>query len=151
MYVSGAVLSADLGLPDIRLTTLTEVRAGAQIATLTARTVTVLEDAGLAGCHLEDQVNPKHCGHLDNKSVVPASDLVKRLPAAVSARCGPNFVVCARTGTAGGHRSGRFLLPDPESAGDGGERVAPSALQRRGGPRRHVTGKCWVMTRAISM
>ncbi|EUA33305.1 hypothetical protein I553_7715 [Mycobacterium xenopi 4042] len=50
-----------------------------------------------------------------------------------------------------GHRSGRFLLPDPESADDGGERVAPSALQRRGGPRRHVTGKCWVMTRAISM
>lgn len=80
VYVSGAVLSADLGLPDIGLTTLTEVTGrGAQIASATdlptlidadtgfgepmsaARTVTVLEDAGLAGLHLEDQVNPKRC------------------------------------------------------------------------------------------
>ena len=90
VYVSGAVLSADLGLPDIGLTTLTEVAArGAQIAGVTdlptlidadtgfgepmsaARTVTILEDAGLAGCHIEDQVNPKRCGHLDGKAVVP--------------------------------------------------------------------------------
>jgi methylisocitrate lyase len=119
VYVSGAVLSADLGLPDIGLTTLTEVAArGAQIAgatelpTLidadtgfgeplnTARTVTVLEDAGLAGCHLEDQVNPKRCGHLDGKDVVSTDDMVKRLRAAVSARRDPNFVICARTDAA---------------------------------------------------
>jgi methylisocitrate lyase len=120
VYVSGAVLSADLGLPDIGLTTLTEVSArGGQIAGVTdlptfidadtgfgepmsaARTVTVLEDAGLAGCHLEDQENPKRCGHLDGKAVVPASDMVKRLRAAVSARRDPNFIVCARTDAAG--------------------------------------------------
>jgi methylisocitrate lyase len=119
VYVSGAALSADLGLPDIGLTTLTEVAArGAQIAgatelpTLidadtgfgeplnTARTVTVLEDAGLAGCHLEDQVNPKRCGHLDGKDVVSTDDMVKRLRAAVSARRDPNFVICARTDAA---------------------------------------------------
>jgi methylisocitrate lyase len=116
VYVSGAALSADLGLPDIGLTTLTEVAArGAQIAAVTdlptmidadtgfgepmnaARTVTVLEDAGLAGCHLEDQVNPKRCGHLDGKSVVPTAEMVKRLRAAVAARRDPNFVICART------------------------------------------------------
>lgn len=116
IYVSGAALSADLGLPDIGLTTLTEVAArGAQIAAATdlptlidadtgfgaplnvARTVTLLEDAGLAGCHLEDQVNPKRCGHLDGKAVVSTDDMVKRLRAAVSARRDPNFVVCART------------------------------------------------------
>ena len=120
VYVSGAVLSADLGLPDIGLTTLTEVAArGAQIAAVTdlptlidadtgfgepmnaARTVTLLEDAGLAGCHLEDQVNPKRCGHLDGKAVVPAAEMVKRLRAAVAARRDPNFVVCARTDAAG--------------------------------------------------
>ncbi|MFZ0231126.1 MAG: methylisocitrate lyase [Mycobacterium sp.] len=120
VYVSGAVLSADLGLPDIGLTTLTEVAArGAQIAAVTdlptlidadtgfgepmnaARTVTLLEDAGLAGCHLEDQVNPKRCGHLDGKAVVPAAKMVKRLRAAVAARRDPNFVVCARTDAAG--------------------------------------------------
>jgi methylisocitrate lyase len=120
VYVSGAVLSADLGLPDIGLTTLTEVSArGAQIAAATdlptlidadtgfgepmnaARTVTVLEDAGLAGCHLEDQENPKRCGHLDGKAVVPTGEMVKRVRAAASARRDPNFVVCARTDAAG--------------------------------------------------
>lgn len=120
VYVSGAVLSADLGLPDIALTTLTEVSArGAQIANATdlptlidadtgfgepmsaARTVAVLEDAGLAGCHLEDQVNPKRCGHLDGKAVVPVGEMVKRLRAAVAARRDPNFIVCARTDAAG--------------------------------------------------
>jgi methylisocitrate lyase len=120
VYVSGAVLSADLGLPDIGLTTLTEVSArGGQIAGVTdlptfidadtgfgepmsaARTVTVLEDAGLAGCHLEDQENPKRCGHLDGKAVVPTSDMVKRLRAAVAARRDPNFIICARTDAAG--------------------------------------------------
>jgi methylisocitrate lyase len=119
VYVSGAVLSADLGLPDIGLTTLTEVAArGAQIAAVTdlptlidadtgfgepvsaARTVTVLEDAGLAGCHLEDQVNPKRCGHLDGKAVVETSEMVKKLRAAVSARRDPNFIICARTDAA---------------------------------------------------
>ena len=120
VYVSGAVLSADLGLPDIGLTTLTEVTGrGAQIASITdlptlidadtgfgepmsaARTITLLEDAGLAGCHLEDQVNPKRCGHLDGKAVVPTADMVKRLRAAVAARRDPNFVICARTDAAG--------------------------------------------------
>ena len=120
VYVSGAVLSADLGLPDIGLTTLTEVTArGAQIAAVTdlptlidadtgfgepmsaARTVTLLEDAGLAGCHLEDQVNPKRCGHLDGKDVVPTAEMVKRLRAALAARRDPNFVICARTDAAG--------------------------------------------------
>jgi methylisocitrate lyase len=120
VYVSGAALSADLGLPDIGLTTLTEVTArGAQISAVTdlptlidadtgfgepmsaARTVTLLEDAGLAGCHLEDQVNPKRCGHLDGKAVVATADMVKRLRAAVAARRDPNFVICARTDAAG--------------------------------------------------
>ncbi|WP_273735759.1 methylisocitrate lyase [Mycolicibacterium septicum] len=120
VYVSGAVLSADLGLPDIGLTTLTEVAGrGAQIASGTdlptlidadtgfgepmsaARTVTLLEDAGLAGLHLEDQVNPKRCGHLDGKAVVETAEMVKRLRAAVSARRDPDFVICARTDAAG--------------------------------------------------
>ncbi|GFG70464.1 methylisocitrate lyase [Mycolicibacter senuensis] len=120
VYVSGAVLSADLGLPDIGLTTLTEVAGrGAQIAAATdlptfidadtgfgeplnvARAASIFEDAGLAGCHLEDQVNPKRCGHLDGKAVVPTADMVKRLRAAIAARRDPNFIICARTDAAG--------------------------------------------------
>lgn len=116
VYISGAVLANDLGLPDIGLTTATEVatRAG-QIARTTdlpalvdadtgfgepmnaARTVELLEDAGLAGLHLEDQVNPKRCGHLDHKAVVDTATMVRRLRAAVSLRRDPNFVICART------------------------------------------------------
>ncbi|WP_024806520.1 methylisocitrate lyase [Nocardia sp. BMG51109] len=115
-YVSGAVVSAELALPDIGLTTLSEVtERGREIARVTdlptlidadtgfgepmnaARTITLLEDAGLAGCHIEDQVNPKRCGHLDGKAVVPAADMARRIRAAVSARRDPGFVVCART------------------------------------------------------
>jgi methylisocitrate lyase len=116
VYVSGAVLAAELGLPDIGLTTATEVtqRAG-QIARMTAlptivdadtgfgepmnvaRTVQGLEDAGLAGCHIEDQVNPKRCGHLDGKQVVDDDTAVKRIRAAVDGRRDPNFLVIART------------------------------------------------------
>lgn len=116
VYVSGAALSADLALPDIGLTTLSEVAdRGGRIARVTglptlidadtgfgepanvARTVAVLEDAGLAGCHLEDQVNPKRCGHLDNKQVVPADEMIRRIRAAVLARRDPDFIICART------------------------------------------------------
>jgi len=116
VYISGAVMANELGLPDIGLTTLTEVatRAG-QIARLTdlpclvdadtgfgeplnlARTVAELEAAGLAGCHIEDQENPKRCGHLDGKSVVDAGTATRRIRAAAAARHDPNFLVMART------------------------------------------------------
>jgi len=116
IYISGAVLSADLGLPDIGLTTLTEVAGRSQqIARMTdlpaivdadtgfgepmnvARTTQTLEDAGLAGMHIEDQVNPKRCGHLDGKQVVDADTAIKRIRAAVDARRDANFLVMART------------------------------------------------------
>ena len=116
VYISGAVLANDLGLPDIGLTTLTEVatRAG-QIARMTdlpalvdadtgfgepmnvARTVQELEHAGLAGCHIEDQFNPKRCGHLDGKNVVDLETASKRIRAAADARRDPNFLIMART------------------------------------------------------
>lgn len=120
VYVSGAVLANDLALPDIGLTTLTEVATRSrQIARATslpvlvdadtgfgepmsaARTVSEFEDAGLAGCHFEDQVNPKRCGHLDGKEVVPTELMVRRINAAVKERRDENFVICARTDAAG--------------------------------------------------
>ncbi|MBN7794320.1 methylisocitrate lyase [Microbacterium esteraromaticum] len=116
VYISGAVLSADLGLPDIGLTTLTEVAGrGQQISRMTdlptiidadtgfgepmnvARTIQSMEDAGIAGAHIEDQVNPKRCGHLDGKAVVDADTAVKRIRAAVDARRDENFLIMART------------------------------------------------------
>lgn len=120
VYVSGAVLANDLGLPDIGLTTLTEVatRAG-QIARMSdlptlvdadtgfgepmnvARSIQELEHAGLAGCHIEDQFNPKRCGHLDGKNVVDLATMVKRIAAAADARRDPNFLIMARTDVRG--------------------------------------------------
>jgi methylisocitrate lyase len=115
-YISGAVMAAELGLPDIGLTTLSEVAHRAhQISRMSdlptlvdadtgfgepmnvARTVHELEDAGVAGLHLEDQVNPKRCGHLDGKAVVDADTAVKRIRAAVDARRDPELVIMART------------------------------------------------------
>ena len=116
VYISGAVISADLGLPDVGLTTLTEVatRAG-QISRMTdlpslvdadtgfgepmnvARTIQTLEDAGVAGLHIEDQVNPKRCGHLDGKAVVDTDTALKRIRAAAAARRDPNLLIMART------------------------------------------------------
>jgi len=60
----------------------------------------VLEDAGVAGMHIEDQVNPKRCGHLDGKDVVGRDTAVKRIKAAVAARRDPAFVIAARTDAA---------------------------------------------------
>jgi methylisocitrate lyase len=116
VYVSGAVLSADLGLPDIGLTTLTEVAARTrQIARMTelpvladadtgfgepmnvGRTIQELEDSGLAALHIEDQVNPKRCGHLDGKQVVDEATAAQRIRAAVDARRDPNLLIIART------------------------------------------------------
>jgi methylisocitrate lyase len=116
VYISGAALSADLGLPDIGLTTLPEVAArGGAIAQATdlpalidadtgfgealntARTIQALEVAKVCGCHLEDQVNPKRCGHLDGKSLVTVQAMVEKLRAAVGARRDKNFLIMART------------------------------------------------------
>ncbi|MEU9081328.1 methylisocitrate lyase [Streptomyces sp. NPDC048357] len=120
VYLSGAVLAADLGLPDIGLTTSTEVAARAQQVTRTtdlpalvdadtgfgeplnaARTVQLMEDAGLAGLHLEDQVAPKRCGHLDGKTLVPREAMVRRVRAAVEARRDDGFLLMARTDARG--------------------------------------------------
>jgi methylisocitrate lyase len=56
-----------------------------------------LEDAGVAGLHIEDQVNPKRCGHLDGKHVVDESTALKRIRAAADARRDPNLLIMART------------------------------------------------------
>lgn len=116
VYISGAVMSADLCLPDIGIATMTEFAdRGQQIARVTdlpaiididtgfgepmaaARTIRTMEEAGLSACHIEDQVMPKRCGHLDGKEVVPTETMVQRVRAAAEARRDPNFVLIARS------------------------------------------------------
>jgi methylisocitrate lyase len=117
LYLSGAgVANASLGLPDLGLTTLSEVvqevrrivrvsalpllvdaDTGWGNALMVARTVQELERSGAAGLHLEDQVQAKRCGHRPGKAVVPAAEMQDRIRAAVDARRDAAFVLMART------------------------------------------------------
>jgi 2,3-dimethylmalate lyase len=116
-YMTGFGSAASLlGRPDIGLMTLSEMvdnaRRIAQAVEIPViadadtgygnainviRTVREYESAGVAGIHLEDQVMPKKCGHLEGKEVVPAAEMVAKVSAAVAARRSPEFLIIART------------------------------------------------------
>jgi len=113
VYISGAVMSNDLGIPDIGLTSLKEVSYRAnQISRVTdlpsivdadtgfkncKKTIETFENLGLAGCHIEDQIDEKRCGHLDNKEIISSKEMVKKIKSCVSARKDKNFLIIART------------------------------------------------------
>ena len=116
VYVSGGVMANDLGMPDIGVTTLHDVSTKShQIARVTnlptiididtgfgeamnvSRTIETIEGLGISGCHIEDQMNPKRCGHLDNKDLVTTEEMVKKIKAAVKSKKDSNFQIIART------------------------------------------------------
>jgi 2-methylisocitrate lyase-like PEP mutase family enzyme len=116
LYMTGAGSSASFGLPDFGLLTMTEMVDNARRITSTVdipliadadtgygnelnvfRTVQAFERAGVSAIHLEDQVFPKRCGHLDNKELVPLEDYIAKIRAAVDARKSKEFVIIART------------------------------------------------------
>ncbi|MBM3485030.1 MAG: methylisocitrate lyase [Alphaproteobacteria bacterium] len=148
VYISGAVLANELGLPDIGLTTLTEVALrGHQVARVTdlpaiididtgfgeamgaARTVRELEDAGLSGCHLEDQVSRKRCGHLDNKQLVDTATMVQRVRAAAEARRDKNFLIIARTDSRASEGFEASVARAKAYVDAGADMIFPEALQ----------------------
>jgi methylisocitrate lyase len=120
LYLSGAgVANASFGLPDLGITTLNDVcedvrritgatdlpllvdaDTGWGNAFSIARAIRDLRRAGAAGCHLEDQVAAKRCGHRPNKELVSTEEMVDRIKAAVDARAGDEFLVMARTDAA---------------------------------------------------
>ena len=116
VYMTGAGTAASFGLPDYGLLTATEMVANAaRMVRATrlpviadadtgygtelnvVRTVQEHERAGTAGIHIEDQVSPKKCGHLDGKELVTRDEFVAKIRAAVATRRDPDFVVIART------------------------------------------------------
>ncbi len=121
LYVSGAgVTNANLAVPDIALITLQEMAETAaricEIAPLpviadadtgygeslnVARTVIEMERSGLAGIHLEDQISPKRCGHLEGKSLISPQDMAKKVAAAVETKRDKTFLIIARTDARG--------------------------------------------------
>ena len=113
VYISGGVMSNDLGLPDIGLTTLDQVSyRGSQITRVTdlptiidadtgfgncKNTIIRFEEKGLAGCHIEDQIAEKRCGHLDNKELISKEEMIKKIKDSVIARKDKNFLIIVRT------------------------------------------------------
>ncbi len=149
VYISGSVLSNDLGYPDIGLTTLTEVaQRGRQIARTTSlptiidadtgwgepmnvtRTIQEFIEMGLSGCHLEDQENPKRCGHLDNKSVVEPGQMIKKIKAAVAGKkLDSNFLLIARTDSRASEGLDKAIERAKAYVDAGAEMIFPEALQ----------------------
>ncbi|MFC8127406.1 methylisocitrate lyase [Streptomyces sp. NPDC057302] len=146
-YLSGAVLAAELCLPDIGLTTSTEIAGRAQQITRVtdlpviadadtgfgapvnaARTVQLFEDAGLAGLHLEDQSGVKRCGHLDGKTLVPRDEMVRRVRAAADARRDDGFLLIARTDARGVEGLAAAIERAKAYVGAGADAVFPEAL-----------------------
>ncbi len=117
VYLSGAVLANSIGgFPDVGLMTLTEAAAHASFVVNAvnipvimdadtgfgevgnvARTVHVLEQLGVSGIHIEDQVFPKRCGHLEGKELVDCSAFCEKITAAIEAKSDPDFLLIART------------------------------------------------------
>ena len=113
IYISGAVMSNDLGVPDIGLTTLKEVSYRAnQISRVSdlpsivdadtgfkncKKMIETFESLGLSGCHIEDQIEEKRCGHLDNKEIISTGEMIKKIKTCVSSRKDKNFLVVVRT------------------------------------------------------
>ncbi len=117
IYISGSgVATASYGLPDLGMTSMTDVLTDALritsvcdlpllvdcdtgwgAASSIARTVREMERAGVAAIHIEDQVQEKRCGHLPGKLVVDADEMCDRIKAAADARTDPDFIIMART------------------------------------------------------
>jgi len=113
VYISGGVMSNDLGIPDIGLTTLRHVSYRAnQIAKVTdlpsivdadtgfddcKKTIETFENMGLTGCHIEDQIAEKRCGHLENKELISTNEMVKKIKTSVTSRKDKNFLIIVRT------------------------------------------------------
>ena len=116
VYISGGAMANTAGVPDIGLLTLEEVcrtirevaeasglpvmadaDTGYGEAEMAARTVAEYERHGAAGLHIEDQIFPKRCGHLDGKELVSTAHMVEKIQAASASKSNNDFIVCART------------------------------------------------------
>jgi 2-methylisocitrate lyase-like PEP mutase family enzyme len=121
-YLSGGAVARSMGIPDIGLVTMSEVieRAAQVVAAVKlpviadadtgygnavnlVRSVREFERTGVAAIHIEDQITPKRCGHLDGKEVIPLGEMEKKLQAALASRNDPEFLIIARTDARGVH------------------------------------------------
>jgi len=149
LYLSGAgITNASLGVPDIALATLTEFAQQAANVTQVVpvpvvsdadtgfgeslnvmRTVIEMERSGLAGIHLEDQLSPKRCGHLDGKTCIPRIEMERKIRAAVDSRRDPSFLIVARTDARGVEGLGSSIDRAKAYVQAGANAVFPEGLE----------------------
>ena len=116
VYMTGAGTSVARGFPDFGLLSMSEMIDNAAVIARTVdipvisdadtgygnelnvtRAVREFEARGIAGIHIEDQVSPKRCGHLDGKQIIVQGEFISKIKAAVAARRDPDFLIIART------------------------------------------------------
>lgn len=148
MYLSGSGIAGSMGLPDLSLTTLSEVALETRRITLVSnlplivdadtgfgeflnveRAIREIERSGASAIHLEDQVSPKKCGHLEGKQIISPDEMVEKVKAAVETRTDREFMIIARTdsraieGLDGAIERGKMYLEA------GADAIFPEALE----------------------
>ena len=145
VYVSGAVMANDLGFPDIGLTTLEDVsKRSSQIARVTnlptivdidtgfkscRKTIQTFEDFGIAAAHIEDQVEHKRCGHLDNKELISKNEMVDKIKECVKAKKDSNFKIIARSDAKAVEGLNKMIERCKAYIDAGAEIIFPEALE----------------------
>ena len=145
VYVSGGVMSNDLGYPDIGLTTLNDVsKRSEQIARVTnlptvvdidtgfkscKETIETFENYGITSVHIEDQVERKRCGHLDNKELISRDQMTKKIKECVSSKKDKNFKIIARSDAKNVEGLDKMINRCKSYIDAGAEIVFPEALK----------------------
>jgi 2-methylisocitrate lyase-like PEP mutase family enzyme len=164
VYMTGAGTSVAHGYPDFGLLTATEMVANAArmaravdvpvIADAdtgygnelnVVRTVMDYEQAGVAGIHIEDQVSPKRCGHLDGKEIVPREDWIAKIRAAAATRRDPGFLIIARTDSRAVIGFEEAISRANEALGNGADMAfveAPQTMEEITAVPKLVNGPC---------
>ena len=145
VYVSGGVMSNDLGYPDIGLTTLKDVSNRAnQIARVTnlptivdidtgfkscKETIETFENFGITAVHIEDQIEQKRCGHLDNKELISKDQMVKKIKECIDAKKDKNFKIIARSDAKNVEGIDKMIDRCKSYVDAGAEIIFPEALE----------------------
>ena len=145
VYVSGGVMSNDLGYPDIGLTTLKDVsNRSNQIARVTnlptivdidtgfkscEETIKTFENFGIAAVHIEDQIERKRCGHLDNKELITKDEMIKKIKKCVNSKKNNNFKIIARSDARNVEGLDKMIDRCKSYIDSGAEIIFPEALK----------------------
>ena len=145
VYISGGVMSNDLGYPDIGLTTLKDVsNRSNQIARVTnlptivdidtgfkscEETINTFENFGIAAVHIEDQIERKRCGHLDNKELITKNEMIKKIQRCFSSKKDINFKIIARSDARNVEGLDKMIDRCKSYIDSGAEIIFPEALK----------------------